>query len=56
MAMKALTQIRDRFQVNLSLRNLFEHPTIAGLAGVLDGVWLTQARSPASGAQEKFVL
>jgi len=56
MAMKALTQIRDRFQVNLSLRNLFEYPTIAGLAGVLDGVWLTRARSPASGAQEEFVL
>jgi len=56
MAMKALTLIRDRFQVSLSLRNLFEHPTIAGLAGVLDGVWLPQARSPASGAQEKFVL
>ena len=56
MAMKALTQIRDRFEVSLSLRNLFEHPTIAGLAGVLDGVWLTKAKSPASGGQEEFVL
>jgi amino acid adenylation domain-containing protein len=38
MAMKALTQIRDVFEVSLALRNLFEHPTIAGLAQIIDGL------------------
>jgi amino acid adenylation domain-containing protein len=59
MAMKALTQIRDRFDVSLSLRNLFEHPTIAGLAEVVDRLWLTQqpkTTTPAQGAREEFVL
>ena len=58
MAMKALTQIRDRFQLSLSLRNLFEYPTIAGLAEVVDRLWLTkpQATSPAQDELEKFVL
>ena len=31
MAMKALAQIRERFSVDLALRNLFERPTIAAL-------------------------
>jgi amino acid adenylation domain-containing protein len=35
-AMKALARIRDAFDVRLSMRNLFEHPTIAGLAGMID--------------------
>ena len=56
MAMKALTQIRERFEVSLSLRNLFEHPTIAGLAEAVDGLWLTKAKSPVSGESEQFVL
>jgi hypothetical protein len=58
MAMKALAQIRDQFQVNLSLRNLFEHPTVAGLAGVIDRLWLTQPKpsSPARDGREEFVL
>jgi amino acid adenylation domain-containing protein len=56
MAMKALTQIRERFNVNLSLRNLFEQPTVAGLAGMLEGLWLTKAKAPAGGGHEEFVL
>jgi acyl carrier protein len=58
MAMKALTRVRERFQVSLSLRNLFEHPTIAGLAEVVDSLWLAQPKTPrpAQGAQEEFVL
>jgi amino acid adenylation domain-containing protein len=58
MAMKALAQIRDQLQVNLSLRNLFEHPTVAGLAGVIDRLWLNQPRpsSPARDGREEFVL
>lgn len=45
LAMKALTQIRDVFEVNLALRNLFEHPTIAGLAKIIEGLsWLAKAK------------
>jgi amino acid adenylation domain-containing protein len=57
MAMKALTQIRDAFQVSLSLRNLFEHPTVAGLAEIIDGLsWLAKAPRPADGDREEIVL
>jgi len=59
MAMKALAQIRDAFQVTLSLRNLFEHPTVAGLAEVIDGLsWLAKAKapSPAHGDREEIAL
>jgi amino acid adenylation domain-containing protein len=54
MAMKALTRIRDAFEVNLALRNLFEHPTIAGLARLLEGLAsLAQAGAPGRGAGER---
>jgi amino acid adenylation domain-containing protein len=58
MAMKALAQIRDAFQVTLSLRNLFEHPTVAGLAEVIDGLsWLAKAKAPtAHGDREEIAL
>jgi amino acid adenylation domain-containing protein len=58
MAMRALTQIRDTFEVSLSLRNLFEHPTIAGLAEAIDGLaWLAKAGSPGQdGDREEVVL
>jgi amino acid adenylation domain-containing protein len=59
MAMKALTQIRDVFQVSLALRNLFEQPTVAGLAEVIDGLsWLAKAKapSPAQGDREEIAL
>ncbi len=59
LAMKALTQIRDVFEVSLSLRNLFEHPTIAGLAGIIDGLsWLAKAKTPSenTGDREEIVL
>jgi acyl carrier protein len=59
MAMKALAQIRDAFQVSLSLRNLFEHPTVAGLAEIIDGLsWLAKAQAPrpAHGGREEIAL
>jgi amino acid adenylation domain-containing protein len=57
MAMKALTQIRDAFRVNLSLRNLFERPTVAGLAEAIEGLWLTQPKAVRpGGGREEFVL
>jgi amino acid adenylation domain-containing protein len=57
LAMKALTQIRSAFQVNLVLRNLFEQPTIAGLAPMIDGLAsLAAPRPAASGEREEIVL
>ena len=55
MAMKALTQIRERFQVNLSLRNLFERPTVAGLAEAVESVLLSRSK-PLQGEREEIVL
>ena len=56
MAMKALARIRDAFQVNLSLRNLFEHPTVAGLAGAIDGLaWVARPKA-AQGEREEIAL
>ncbi len=49
-AIKAVSRIRDAFEVDLPLRNLFERPTVAGLAEVIDGLsWAAQARVPAAG-------
>ena len=56
MAMKALARIRDAFQVNLSLRILFEHPTVAGLAGAIDGLaWVARPKA-AQGEREEIAL
>jgi amino acid adenylation domain-containing protein len=58
-AIKAVSRIRDAFGVDLSLRNLFERPTIAGLAEVIDGLsWLAK-RTPTSshlGDREEIAL
>jgi acyl carrier protein len=59
MAMKALTRIRDAFAVNLALRNLFERPTVAGLAELVDGFASLQAArapTPHAGDREEIVL
>ena len=58
-AIKALSRIRDAFEVDLPLRNLFERPTIAGLAEVIDQLaWVAKANAPASDAapREEFAL
>jgi amino acid adenylation domain-containing protein len=58
-AMKALTQIRDALEVNLALRNLFEHPSVASLAKVIDELsWLANAKTPSRnlGGREEIVL
>jgi acyl-coenzyme A synthetase/AMP-(fatty) acid ligase/acyl carrier protein len=56
MAMKALARIREAFQVNLSLRNLFEHPTVAGLASAIDALTALARPKPAQGEREEISL
>jgi hypothetical protein len=49
--------VRDTFEVNLALRNLFEHPTVAGLAGLVDGLALAARKAHAPGAdRDELVL
>jgi len=58
-AIKAVSRIRDTFEVELPLRNLFERPTIAGLAEVIDQlVWVARANAPDSDAapREEFAV
>ncbi|HET9709314.1 MAG TPA: phosphopantetheine-binding protein, partial [Gemmatimonadales bacterium] len=58
-AIKAVSRIRDVFGVDLPLRNLFERPTVAGLAEVIDGLsWMAQAKAPTdeAGDREEIVL
>jgi hypothetical protein len=58
MAMKALARIRDAFSVDLALRNLFERPTVAALAELVDGLASLHAPAPAerAGEREEIVL
>jgi acyl carrier protein len=47
LAMQLVSQVRDRFGVDLPLKNLFERPTINGLAQAIDSLsWSAVARTP----------
>ena len=59
LAIRAVARMRDRFEVNLALRNLLESPTVRGLAAVVDGLMLlqqSQATADAPGEREEIEL
>jgi hypothetical protein len=58
MAIRAVAQIRDAFNVDISLRNMFEQPTLGGLAELIDGlVWIsTRPRTTSAGDREEIAL
>jgi natural product biosynthesis luciferase-like monooxygenase protein len=56
LAMQLVSRIRDGFGVDVPLRNLFESPTVAGLAETIEALsWSTTPRVsvPAAGAREE---
>jgi acyl carrier protein len=52
-AIKAVSRIRDVFEVEVSLRNLFERPTVAGLGEVIDGLSWASTKAPAGSARDR---
>jgi len=59
LAIRTVARMRDRFEVNLSLRNLLEAPTVRGIAAIVDGLVLlkrSQATAHAPGEREEIEL
>ena len=58
MAMKAVVRIRDELRADVPLRNLFEHPSVAALAEIVDRLaWAAPAKPPAAdAAREEIAL
>src|SRR5262249_31739887 len=51
LATEVIAAVRDAFRVEVPLRHLFEHPTIAGLAEVIE-----QARCSGAGPQRQTIV
>jgi amino acid adenylation domain-containing protein/FkbM family methyltransferase len=56
MAIQLVARIRDAFGVDVALRNLFERPTIAALAELVDAMALSSAKAQPKSGREEFVL
>jgi acyl carrier protein len=54
LAMQLVGGVRQRFGIDLSLKNLFEHPVLAHLAEAIDALsWLERSRAPAAQTDER---
>ena len=54
LAMQFMVRVRGRFGVDLPLKNLFERPTVAGLAEAIEALtWSTTATAPLPAAEER---
>jgi natural product biosynthesis luciferase-like monooxygenase protein len=59
LAMQLVSRVHDRFGVDLPLKNLFERPTVAGLAEAIDALsWsaASKAQVEPAGVREEVVL
>jgi aryl carrier-like protein len=54
LAMQLVSRVRDRFGVDLLLKNLFERPTVAALAEAIDALsWSVSAKAPVQAAEDR---
>ena len=56
-AMQLVSRVRKRFEVDLPLRNIFEHQTLAGLAETIEALlWSASAKAPHGSVSEREVV
>jgi len=57
MAIRTVARIRDTFSVDISLRNVFEQPTLGGLAELIDGLsWVAKSPRTTTDDREEIAL